>query len=236
MRTSPDDYYYQQGGGYGTRDQGGEEEQTNDLSTNAQLLKEVLENQKSASPTNIAKTLKLFMLDEHTFINQPNALNALLHSMFNPITAQGAFNLFMQMRPKYVQQPGEMMGNSGSDGISTYNLGEPQYFMLGGTGAYAAKLAMEERREMLEEKRWDKYMRNMMMINMQRMMGAQTLMIGDPSGIHAGIGAMIREELARLLKDYDIYMTTIQKEITSYMKAFRQRKESTLLKPTGENA
>jgi uncharacterized protein (UPF0305 family) len=98
---------------------------------------------------------------------------------------------------------------------------------------------MEERREMLEEKRWDKYMRNMMMIiiiNMQRMMGAQTLMIGDPSGMHAGIGA-IREELARLLKDYDdIYMTTIQKEITSYMKAFRQRKESTLLKPTGENA
>jgi hypothetical protein len=37
--------------------------------------------------------------------------------------------------------------------------------------------------------------------------------------MHAGIGA-IREELARLLKDYDIYMTTIQKEITSYMKAF----------------
>jgi hypothetical protein len=62
---------------------------------------------------------------------------------------------------------------------------------------------MKERREMLEEKRWDKYMRNMMMImiNMQRMMGAQTLMIGDPSGMHAGIGA-IREELARLLKDY----------------------------------
>jgi hypothetical protein len=33
------------------------------------------------------------------------------------------------------------------------------------------------------------------------MMGAQTLMIGDPSGMHAGIGT-IREELARLLKDY----------------------------------
>jgi hypothetical protein len=74
----------------------------------------------------------------------------------------------------------------------------------GGSDAYATRLAMEERREMLEEKRWDKYMRNMMMImiNMQRMMGAQTLMIGDPSGMHAGIGA-IREELARLLKDYD---------------------------------
>ena len=43
---------------------------------------------------------------------------------------------------------------------------------------------MEERREMLEEKRWDKYMRNMMMIiiNMQRMMGAQSLMIGGPGG------------------------------------------------------
>lgn len=64
---------------------------------------------------------------------------------------------------------------------------------------------MEERREMLEEKRWDRYMRNMMMmmmINMQRMMGAQALMIGDPSGMHAWIGA-IREEPARLLKDYD---------------------------------
>jgi hypothetical protein len=38
---------------------------------------------------------------------------------------------------------------------------------------------------MLEEKRWDKYMRNMMMmmINMQRMMGAQTLMIGNPRQI-----------------------------------------------------
>ena len=74
----------------------------------------------------------------------------------------------------------------------------------GGSDAYAARLAMEERREMLEEKRWDKYMRKMMVINMQRMMGAQTPMIGDPSGMHAGIGA-IREELARLLKDYDIY-------------------------------
>ena len=91
-------------------------------------------------------------------------------------------------------------------GISTYNLGDPQYLMTrGGSDAYATRLAMEERREMLEEKRWDKYMRNMMMIiiiNMQRMMGAQTLMIGEPSGMHAGIGA-IREELARLLKDYD---------------------------------
>jgi hypothetical protein len=45
--------------------------------------------------------------------------------------------------------------------------------MQGGAETYAARLAMEERREMLEEKRWDKYMRNMMMINMQRMMGAQ---------------------------------------------------------------
>src|SRR5919109_3288642 len=68
---------------------------------------------------------------------------------------------------------------------------------------HAARLAMEERREMLEEKRWDRYMRNMMMIiNMQRMMGAQALTIGDPSGMHAWIGA-IREEPARLLKDYD---------------------------------
>jgi hypothetical protein len=59
----------------------------------------------------------------------------------------------------------------------------------GGCDAYAARLAMEERREMLEEKRWDRYMRNMMMmmmmmmINMQRMMGAQTLMIGNPRQI-----------------------------------------------------
>jgi hypothetical protein len=56
----------------------------------------------------------------------------------------------------------------------------------GGSDAYAARLAMEERREMLEEKRWGRYMRNMMMIiiiNMQRMMGAQTLMIGNPRQI-----------------------------------------------------
>jgi hypothetical protein len=57
---------------------------------------------------------------------------------------------------------------------------------------------MEERREMLEEKRWDKYMRNMMMIiiiiNMQRMMGTQTPMIGDPSGMYGGMGA-IKEEI-----------------------------------------
>jgi hypothetical protein len=47
---------------------------------------------------------------------------------------------------------------------------------------------------MLEEKRFDKYMRNMMMINMQNMIGAQTPMIGDPSGLHGGMGA-IKEEL-----------------------------------------
>jgi hypothetical protein len=79
--------------------------------------------------------------------------------------------------------------------------------MGGGSDVYATRLAMEERREMLEEKRWDKYMRNMMMmiiiINMQRMMGAQALMIGGPVGdAHRGIGA-IRKEPARLLKDYD---------------------------------
>jgi hypothetical protein len=73
--------------------------------------------------------------------------------MFNPVTAQAAFNLFMQMRPKYVQQPGIGMMGNGSSGISTYNLGDPQYVIQGGTDAYAAKLAMEERREMLEEKR-----------------------------------------------------------------------------------
>jgi|GEM_PF-6060330 len=61
----------------------------------------------------------------------------------------------------------------------------------GGSDAYATRLAMEERREMLEEKRWDKYMRNMMMIiiiiiNMQRMMGAQTLMIGTRRGCTQG--------------------------------------------------
>jgi hypothetical protein len=37
-------------------------------------------------------------------------------------------------------------------------------------------------------------MRNMMMMNMKKMMGAQTPMIGDQSGMHAGMGA-IREEL-----------------------------------------
>jgi hypothetical protein len=77
-------------------------------------------------------------------------------------------------------------------GISTYNLADPQYLMTGGgADAYATRLAMEERREMLEEKRWDKYMRNMMMmiiiiINMQRMMGAQTLMIGTRRGCTQG--------------------------------------------------
>jgi hypothetical protein len=81
------------------------EPQQNDLSTNAQLLKEILENQKNATPTNITKTLRMFTLDEATFINQPNALHGLLHSMFNPVTAQAVFNLFMQMRPKFVQQP-----------------------------------------------------------------------------------------------------------------------------------
>jgi glyoxylase-like metal-dependent hydrolase (beta-lactamase superfamily II) len=138
------------------------------------------------------KALRLFVLDERTFINQPNALNGLLHSMFNPITAQGAFNLFMQMRPKYVQQPGGGMPNGGG-GIPTYNLGDPQYLMHGGAEGYAARLAYEERREMLEDKRFDKYMRNMMMVNMQKMMGAQTPMIGDP-GMYGGMGA-IKEDI-----------------------------------------
>lgn len=115
--------------------------------------------------------------------------------MFNPVTAQAAFNLFMQMRPKYVQQPGLMMGApaGGGGGIPTYNLGDPQYLMQGGADGYAARLAYEERREMLEYKRFDKYMRNMMMFNMQRMMGAQTPMIGD-AGMYGGMGA-IKEEI-----------------------------------------
>jgi hypothetical protein len=95
MRNNSGGDYY--GGGYGQQpqqpqqQQPQEEDQINDLSTNAQLLKEVLENQKNASPTNIQKTLRMFMLDEATFINQPNSLYALLQSMFNPVTAQGAF-------------------------------------------------------------------------------------------------------------------------------------------------
>jgi hypothetical protein len=81
MRNSnnPYDYY-----GYGQQSQQEQQQQPqqqeedviNDLSTNAQLLKEVLQNQKNASPTNIQKTLRLFMLDEHTFINQPSSLSA----------------------------------------------------------------------------------------------------------------------------------------------------------------
>jgi hypothetical protein len=90
-----------------------------------------------------------------------------------------------------MQQPGMGMTGNGGSGITTYNLGDPQ----GDSDAYAAKLALEERREMLEEKRFDKYMRNvMMMINMQNMIGAQTPMIGDPSGLHGRMGA-IKEEL-----------------------------------------
>lgn len=159
--------------------------------------KRLLEIQNNnASLTNIDKVIDSFMIDEPKFITQPNALNGLFHAMFNPVTAQAAFNLFMQMRPKYVQQvPGMMAalpGGVSGGGIPTYNLGDPQYLMPGGTDTYAARLAMEERREMLEDKRFDKYMRNMMMINMQKMMGAQTPMIEDPSGMHAGMGA-IRE-------------------------------------------
>jgi hypothetical protein len=74
-------------------------------------------------------------------------------------------------------------------GIPTYNLGDPQYLMHGGAEGYAARLAYEERREMLEDKRFDKYMRNMMMVNMQKKMGAQSPMIGD-----AGMGAIEEEQ------------------------------------------
>jgi hypothetical protein len=98
----------------------------------------------------------------------------------------------MQMRPKFVQQAASLTGNG--TGIPTYNLGDPRYMMQGGSEGYAAKLAYEERREMLEERRFDKYMRNMMMVNMQKMMGAQTPMIGDPNMMFGGMGA-IKEDI-----------------------------------------
>jgi hypothetical protein len=135
------------------------------------------------------------MLDEQTFVNEPNRLYALLQGMFSPVVAQAAFTLFMQMKAKYVQQPGGMgMGPMGNAmGVSTYNLGDPRYLVQGGADGYAQRLAYEERREMLEDKRFDKYMRNMMMVNMQKMMGAQTPMIGDP-GMYGGMGA-IKEDI-----------------------------------------
>jgi hypothetical protein len=89
------------------------------------------------------------------------------------------------------QVPGLPNGSGG--GIPTYNLGDPQYLVQGGAEGYAARLAYEERREMLEDKRFDKYMRNTMMVNMQKMMGAQTPMIGDP-GMYGGMGA-IKEDI-----------------------------------------
>jgi hypothetical protein len=55
-------YEYYGGGGYGQQQQQpqqGEQDQVNDLSSNALLLKELLENQKNASPTNIHKFLRL---------------------------------------------------------------------------------------------------------------------------------------------------------------------------------
>jgi hypothetical protein len=134
--NSPFDYYGQQ------QQPQQQEEPVNDLSTNAQLLKEILENQKNATPTNISKTLRMFTLDEATFINQPNALHGLLHSMFNPVTAQAVFNLFMQMRPKFVQQAA-LTGTA--NGIPTYNLGDPQYLLQRGPDAYAAKLVASHR-------------------------------------------------------------------------------------------
>jgi hypothetical protein len=99
------------------------------------------------------------------------------------------------MRSKYVQQPmgGMGMGMGNAMGVSTYNLGDPQYLVQGGADGYAQRLAYEERREMLEDRRFDKYMRNMMMVNMQKMMGAQTPMIGDP-GMMGGMAA-IKEDI-----------------------------------------
>jgi hypothetical protein len=64
--------------------------------------------------------------------------------------------------------------------------------MQGGMEGYAQRLAYEERREMMEERRFDKYMRNMMMFNMQKMMGAQSPMIAD-AGMGSGMGAIEEE-------------------------------------------
>jgi hypothetical protein len=94
-----------------------EEEQRTDLSTNAELLKEILENQKNATPTNIEKCLRLFMLDEPTFITQPNALTDSPPLYVQPCNCAGSIQP-LQMRPKYVQQPG-VMGMMGGAVIKT---------------------------------------------------------------------------------------------------------------------
>jgi hypothetical protein len=49
------------------------------------------------------------------------------------------------------------MGNGGPGGISTYNLGDLQYLMQGGSEGWAARLAYEEGREMMEDCRLYRY-------------------------------------------------------------------------------
>lgn len=155
--------------------------QTNvpDLSSNAAILKTLLENTRNTQPVHIKKFLEVFNIMESQWMANPIQLFEYLKYMFGPAAGENIFNAFNSARGAHIYTPGQgfgmggmpnmMMGGMGMGGLMPGMMGgnpnDPMYQAMVQKELYDEMKAEKEKRR--EDERFDKIMRIMMM----KMMG-----------------------------------------------------------------
>jgi len=155
--------------------------QTNvpDLSSNAAILKTLLENTRNTQPIHIKKFLEVFNIMEPQWMQQPLELYEYLKYMFGPAAGENIFKAFNAARGAHVYTPpGQggfgmpmmpgMMG-MGVGGMGMMGSGNPNDPM---TQAYMAQQMYEEMKAEKEKRRQDEQFDKMMRIMMMKMMGS----------------------------------------------------------------
>ncbi len=149
-----------------------------DLSSNASILKTLLENTRNTQPIHIKKFLEVFNIMEPQWMQNPMQLFEYLKYMFGPAAGENIFNAFNSARGAHVYTPnqgfgGGMMGMPMMGGMGMGmgmmpgmgNPNDPMYQAMVQKELYDEMKAEKEKRR--EDERFDKIMRIMMM----KMMG-----------------------------------------------------------------
>ena len=143
-----------------------------DLSSNASILKTLLENTRNTQPIHIKKFLEVFNIMEPQWMQNPIQLFEYLKYMFGPAAGENIFNAFNAARGAHVYTPGQGAGMNPfmmAMGMPSMGMGgNPQDPMV---QAYMQKEMYDEMKAEKEKRRQDEQFDKMMRVMMLKMMG-----------------------------------------------------------------
>lgn len=145
-----------------------------DLSSNAAILKTLLENTRNTQPIHIKKFLEVFNIMEPQWMMNPIELFEYLKYMFGPAAGENIFKAFNAARGAHVYTPPTQGGFNPLMGMMPGmnpmmmggNPNDPQYQAMMASQMYEEMKAEKEKRR--QDEQFDKMMRIMMM----KMMGS----------------------------------------------------------------